>query len=55
MNSPVCVIVGVGSGNGAAFVHRFAAEGYRVDLLVTRQRIIKTIRIYSSKEEIGPS
>jgi NAD(P)-dependent dehydrogenase (short-subunit alcohol dehydrogenase family) len=32
-NKPVCVIVGVGPGNGAAFAHRFAAEGYRVALL----------------------
>ncbi|MDD5275113.1 MAG: SDR family NAD(P)-dependent oxidoreductase [Methylovulum sp.] len=32
-NKPVCVIVGVGSGNGAAFARRFASEGYRVALL----------------------
>ncbi|NOT86162.1 MAG: SDR family NAD(P)-dependent oxidoreductase [Methylococcaceae bacterium] len=32
-NKPVCVIVGVGPGNGAAFAHRFASEGYRVALL----------------------
>ena len=30
---PVAVIVGVGPGNGAAFVRRFAAEGYRVAML----------------------
>jgi NAD(P)-dependent dehydrogenase (short-subunit alcohol dehydrogenase family) len=30
---PVCVIVGVGPGNGAAFAHHFASEGYRVALL----------------------
>lgn len=35
-NKPVCVIVGVGPGNGAAFAHRFAAEGYRVALLARR-------------------
>lgn len=30
---PVCVVVGVGPGNGAAFARRFAAEGYSVALL----------------------
>jgi NAD(P)H-hydrate repair Nnr-like enzyme with NAD(P)H-hydrate epimerase domain len=30
---PVCVVVGVGPGNGAAFARRFAAEGYAVALL----------------------
>jgi NAD(P)-dependent dehydrogenase (short-subunit alcohol dehydrogenase family) len=30
---PVCAIVGVGPGNGAAFARRFAAEGYAVALL----------------------
>jgi NAD(P)-dependent dehydrogenase (short-subunit alcohol dehydrogenase family) len=30
---PVCVVVGVGPGNGAAFACRFAAEGYAVALL----------------------
>jgi NAD(P)-dependent dehydrogenase (short-subunit alcohol dehydrogenase family) len=29
----VCVVVGVGPGNGAALARRFAAEGYRVALL----------------------
>ncbi|MBY0577597.1 MAG: SDR family NAD(P)-dependent oxidoreductase [Burkholderiales bacterium] len=32
-NKPVCVIVGVGPGNGAAFARRFGSEGYRVALL----------------------
>jgi NAD(P)-dependent dehydrogenase (short-subunit alcohol dehydrogenase family) len=32
-NKPVCVVVGVGPGNGAAFARRFAAEGYAVALL----------------------
>lgn len=32
-NKPVCVIVGVGSGNGAAFAHQFGAHGYQVALL----------------------
>ncbi len=33
MSKPVCVIVGVGSGNGVAFSRKFAAEGYRVAML----------------------
>ncbi len=33
VESPLAVIVGVGPGNGAAFVRRFAAEGYRVAML----------------------
>ncbi len=30
---PVCVVVGVGPGNGAAFVRRFAEEGYKVAMI----------------------
>jgi NAD(P)-dependent dehydrogenase (short-subunit alcohol dehydrogenase family) len=30
---PVCAVVGVGPGNGAAFARRFAKEGYAVALL----------------------
>ena len=33
MSKPVCVVVGVGPGNGAAFARRFHAEGYAVALL----------------------
>ena len=33
MNKPVCVIVGVGSGNGVSFARKFASEGYRVAML----------------------
>ena len=32
-NKPVCVIVGVGPGNGAAFAQKFGACGYQVALL----------------------
>lgn len=32
-NKPVCAVVGVGPGNGAAFARRFSAEGYAVALL----------------------
>jgi NAD(P)-dependent dehydrogenase (short-subunit alcohol dehydrogenase family) len=38
-NGPVCVIVGVGPGNGAAFARRFAREGYRVALLARRRQL----------------
>lgn len=30
---PVCVVAGVGPGNGAAFVRRFAEEGYKVAMI----------------------
>src|SRR5262249_32905087 len=33
MARPVCVVAGVGPGNGAAFARRFASEGYAVALL----------------------
>jgi len=33
MAEPVCVVVGVGPGNGAAFARRFATEGHAVALL----------------------
>ena len=33
MSKPVCVVVGIGPGNGSAFARRFAAEGYAVALL----------------------
>jgi hypothetical protein len=33
MIRPVCVVVGVGPGNGAAIARRFAEEGYAVALV----------------------
>jgi NAD(P)-dependent dehydrogenase (short-subunit alcohol dehydrogenase family) len=33
---PVCAVVGVGPGNGAAFARRFAGEGYAVALLARK-------------------
>ena len=33
MTSPLCVITGVGPGNGASFSRRFSAVGYRVAML----------------------
>jgi NAD(P)-dependent dehydrogenase (short-subunit alcohol dehydrogenase family) len=34
--TPVCAVVGVGPGNGAAFARRFVAAGYAVALLARR-------------------
>ncbi len=36
---PVCVVVGVGPGNGAAFARRFAGEGYAVALLARKPEL----------------
>jgi len=33
MGKPVCAVVGIGPGNGAAFARRFAKEGFAVALL----------------------
>ena len=33
MSDRVCVVAGVGPGNGSAFTRKFAAEGYRVAML----------------------
>jgi NAD(P)-dependent dehydrogenase (short-subunit alcohol dehydrogenase family) len=33
MARPVCAVIGIGPGNGAAFARRFAADGYAVALL----------------------
>src|SRR6187551_916463 len=38
-DQPVCVVVGVGPGNGAAFARRFAHEGYRVALLARQAEL----------------
>lgn len=38
--SPVCVIVGVGPGNGATFVRRFAEEGYRVAMIARSDAVM---------------
>ena len=38
-NKPVCVVVSVGPGNGAALARRLAAEGYQVALLARRTEL----------------
>jgi NAD(P)-dependent dehydrogenase (short-subunit alcohol dehydrogenase family) len=40
---PVCVVVGVGPGNGAAFARRFGAEGYAVALLARGSSFIREL------------
>ncbi len=37
MNKPVCLVAGVGPGNGLAISQRFAAAGYRVAMLARNQ------------------
>lgn len=43
MNKPVCVIVGVGSGNGASFARKFASEGYRVAMLSRNMKYLNEL------------
>ena len=40
---PVCVIVGVGPGNGTAFARKFASEGYQVALLARNLETTKAL------------
>jgi len=40
MTRPVCVVAGVGPGNGASLARRFAAEGHAVALLARRHEHI---------------
>ncbi|HAF00359.1 MAG TPA: short-chain dehydrogenase [Methylophilaceae bacterium] len=44
-NKPVCVIVGVGPGNGTAFARRFSKEGYQLALLARRSELIADLAI----------
>jgi NAD(P)-dependent dehydrogenase (short-subunit alcohol dehydrogenase family) len=43
MIKPVCVIVGVGPGNGAAFAARFSKEGYKLALLARSHEFINEL------------
>lgn len=43
LSKPVCVVVGVGPGNGAAFARRFTSEGYRVALLARRTEFTREL------------
>jgi NAD(P)-dependent dehydrogenase (short-subunit alcohol dehydrogenase family) len=40
---PVCVVVGVGPGNGAAFTRRFAAEGYAVAMIARTTEFMQRV------------
>ena len=48
MSKPLCVIAGVGPGNGLAFCNRFAGEGYRVALLA---RSLERMQEYAAGRE----
>ncbi len=43
MAKPVCVVVGVGPGNGAAFARKFTGEGYAVALLARNETFLKQL------------
>jgi short-subunit dehydrogenase len=43
MRKPVCAVVGVGPGNGAALARRFAAEGYATALLARSTEFSNTL------------
>ena len=43
MEKAVCVIVGAGTGNGAAFAARFSKEGYHLALLARSRDLIKKL------------
>jgi NAD(P)-dependent dehydrogenase (short-subunit alcohol dehydrogenase family) len=43
MSKSVCVIVGVGPGNGTSLARKFATEGYALALLARHENYIKTL------------
>ncbi len=43
MAGPVCVITGVGPGNGAAFCRKFAGEGYQVAMLARTEARLREL------------
>lgn len=43
IHKPVCVVVGVGSGNGAAIARRFVAEGYAIALLARSTQFTESL------------
>jgi NAD(P)-dependent dehydrogenase (short-subunit alcohol dehydrogenase family) len=49
MENPVCVVIGVGPGNGAAIARRFAAEGYATALVARRPDLIEELA-----RQLGP-
>ena len=43
MEKPICAVVGVGPGNGAALARRFAAGGYAVALMARGSALSGTL------------
>ena len=43
MSKPVCVIIGVGPGNGASFARKFAAGGYEVALCARNEAYLNEL------------
>lgn len=43
MNVPVCVVVGAGPGNGAAFARQFSRAGYKVALLARSRETLDNL------------
>jgi len=43
LQTPVCVVVGVGAGNGAALARRFTTAGYRVALLARSVQVTQKL------------
>ncbi|MGI9295345.1 MAG: SDR family NAD(P)-dependent oxidoreductase [Pseudomonadales bacterium] len=48
MQKPLCIIAGVGPGNGLAFCNRFLQAGYRVGILA---RDVERMQEYARKDE----
>lgn len=52
MKKPLCIVAGVGPGNGLAFCNKFHGEGYRVAIL---SRNLENLQKYAGdREEIFP-
>jgi NAD(P)-dependent dehydrogenase (short-subunit alcohol dehydrogenase family) len=43
MTNPLCILIGAGPGNGAAFARRFASSGHQVALLARTSSFLETL------------
>ena len=43
MSKPVCVIIGIGPGNGVSFARKFAAEGYEVAMCARNEAYLNEV------------
>ncbi len=43
MTQPLCAVVGVGPGNGAAFARKFSREGYQIALMARNQKYLEDL------------